>query len=119
MLGESWKNVTGPVNIAGWQSGVTGIGYDTSNGDRYRPLIGIDVEQMRSEAGSVFIRIPFRVEAPDLVGIKTLTLRMKYDDGFVAWINGVRVAGSNSPAESPGWNALASAGHSDDAAESL
>jgi glucose/arabinose dehydrogenase len=119
VLGESWKNVTGPVNIAGWQSGVTGIGYDTSNGDRYRPLIGIDVEQMRSEAGSVFIRIPFRVEAPDLVGIKTLTLRMKYDDGFVAWINGVRVAGSNSPADSPGWNALASTGHSDDAAESF
>ena len=117
LLGESWKNVTDPANIADWQAGLTGIGYDTSNGDRYRPLIGIDVEQMRTEVGSVFIRVPFRVEAPDLAMIQALTLRMKYDDGFVAWINGVRVAGSNSPAESPGWNALASAGHSDDAAE--
>ncbi|MCP4847726.1 MAG: hypothetical protein GY899_07260 [Verrucomicrobiaceae bacterium] len=117
VLGESWRNVTGPDNIVGWLSGVTGIGYDTSSSDRYRPLIGIDVEQMRSQSGSVFIRIPFRVEAPDLVRINALTLRMKYDDGFVAWINGVRVAGSNSPAGSPDWNALASAGHSDDAAE--
>ena len=65
LLGESWKNVTDPANIADWQAGLTGIGYDTSNGDRYRPLIGIDVEQMRTEVGSVFILVPFRVEAPD------------------------------------------------------
>ena len=118
-LGESWKGVADPVNIAQWQAGVPGIGYDTSNGDRYRPLIGIDVEPMRSQVGSVFIRVPFQVAASELKQIKTLTLRMKYDDGFVAWINGVRVAASNAGAQSPVWNALASAGHSDDEAESF
>ncbi|MFP6874136.1 MAG: PQQ-dependent sugar dehydrogenase [Verrucomicrobiales bacterium] len=116
-LGESWKNVTDPVNIADWQAGVTGIGYDTSNGDRYRPLIGIDVEQMREEVGSVFARVPFQASVVDLATINTLTLRMKYDDGFVAWINGVRVASSNAPAGLPGWNATASSGHSDNDAE--
>ena len=116
-LGESWKNVTDPVNIADWQTGVTGIGYDTSNGDRYRPLIGIDVEQMREQVGSVFARVPFQVSAVDLAGINTLSLKMKYDDGFVAWINGVRVASSNAPAGLPGWNAVASSGHSDNDAE--
>jgi len=116
-LGETWRGVSNPANISQWQTGVTGIGYDTSNGDRYRPLIGIDVEQMRAQTGSVFIRIPFRVTEQDLRGVRTLTLRMKYDDGFVAWINNVRVASSNVDVQSPTWNALASAGHSDDEAE--
>jgi glucose/arabinose dehydrogenase len=116
-LGESWKGVANPANIGQWQTGVTGIGYDTSNGDRYRPLIGIDVEPMRAQVGSVFIRVPFRVTAQELRRMRTLTLRMKYDDGFVAWINNVRVASSNTNTQSPGWNALASDGHSDDEAE--
>ena len=116
-LGDTWRGISNPANISQWQTGVTGIGYDTSNGDRYRPLIGIDVEQMRAQAGSVFIRIPFRVTEQDLRGMQTLTLRMKYDDGFVAWINNVRVASSNVDVQSPAWNALASAGHSDDEAE--
>ena len=117
ILGETWRGIANPANISQWQTGVTGIGYDTSDGDRYRPLIGIDVEQMRAQVGSVFIRIPFRVTEQDLRSIRSLTLRMKYDDGFVAWINNVRVASRNVDVQSPAWNALASAGHSDDEAE--
>ena len=81
-LKDSWKNVANPVNMATWQTGVTGVGYDVSADDRYRPLIGIDVEEMQGSTQSVFIRIPFNVDGANLATIKTLTLNMKYDDGF-------------------------------------
>ena len=58
-LEDSWKNVADPVNIATWQSGVTGVGYDVSADDRYRSLIGIDVEEMQGSTQSIFVRIPF------------------------------------------------------------
>ena len=38
--------------------------------------------------------------------IDRLVLRVKYDDGFVAWINGQRVASRNAPLE-PLWNSSA------------
>lgn len=116
-LKDSWKNVANPVNIATWQTGVTGVGYDVSADDRYRPLIGIDVEEMQGSTQSVFIRIPFNVDGANLATIKTLTLNMKYDDGFIAWINGVPVASRNVPAGTLDWDSGASASHSDNEAE--
>ena len=61
-------------------------------------------EEMLGRNASAYLRIPFEVEDPDL--LDTLTLRMKYDDGFVAWLNGVEVAQSNSP-RAPGWRSNA------------
>ena len=116
-LEDSWKNVADPVNIATWQPGVTGVGYDVSADDRYRPLIGIDVEEMQGSTQSIFVRIPFHVDGVNLAAINTLTLNMKYDDGFIAWINGVRVASRNAPAGTLDWDSGASASHSDNEAE--
>jgi glucose/arabinose dehydrogenase len=116
-LEDSWKNVDDPVNIATWQTGVTGVGYDVSADDRYRPLIGIDVEQMQGSTQSIFVRIPFHVDGVNLATINTLTLNMKYDDGFVAWINGVPVASRNARAGTLDWDSGASASHSDNEAE--
>ena len=48
----------------------------------------------------------------DIVGLK---LRMRYDDGFVAYINGVKVAEANAPA-SPAWDSGATTTHNDSAA---
>ena len=61
-------------------------------------------EEMLGRNASAYLRIPFEVEDPGL--LDTLTLRMKYDDGFVAWLNGVEVAQSNSP-RAPGWRSNA------------
>ena len=44
-------------------------------------------------------------------------LRMKYDDGFVAFLNGVRIALANGTT-SPRWNAGATGQHDDSAAVS-
>src|SRR5439155_12719502 len=52
--------------------------------------------------------------------INQLTLRLQYDDGFVAYINGVAVASRNAPGDvfsNPlNWDAAATAYHPDTAA---
>jgi len=64
--------------------------------------------------GSVFMRIPFTLTQNELEDIDVLTLKMRYDDGFVAYINGVEVARTNAPEVAvPGWNATAADQHAD------
>lgn len=59
---------------------------------------------MVSNNATAYIRIPFAVTDPN--AFQMLKLRMKYDDGFVAYINGQLVASRNTPA-SPQWNSTA------------
>ncbi|MBM48861.1 MAG: hypothetical protein CMP27_03375 [Roseibacillus sp.] len=75
-------------------------------------LIASDIaSRMRGVNRSVYLRIPFTVENPDAV--EALSLSMRYNDGFVAYINGERVASSNATAGAPGWNAGALSTRSD------
>ena len=53
---------------------------------------------------SLYVRIPF--SAANLSSLTSLTLKMQYDDGYVAYLNGVQVASENAPS-SPTWNSLA------------
>ncbi len=78
-------------------------------GASYRPLIKTDVQaQMQGVNASAYLRLPFNVSSPAL--LESLTLRMRYDDGFVAYLNGELVASRNAPA-SPQWNSPATASH--------
>ncbi|MEM7234892.1 MAG: LamG-like jellyroll fold domain-containing protein, partial [Planctomycetota bacterium] len=64
---------------------------------RYRALIAEDVEsQMYGQGSSVYLRVPFVVE--DSERVENLELWARYDDGFVAYLNGVEVVSPNSPA---------------------
>jgi hypothetical protein len=93
-LGTSWTERSFMPNDS-WSGGtVQGVGYDT-NAD-YSPLIGTDVSEMRNTNSSVYIRIPFSVTSADFT---QLVLRIRYDDGFVAYINGQEVARRNAPAD--------------------
>lgn len=75
----------------------------------YSAVIGTDIGNvMSNQNASAFIRLPFPVLDPN--AIQTLNLRMKYDDGFVAYLNGQVVASRNAPA-SPAWNSSATAPH--------
>ena len=74
-------------------------------GLNYRPLIATDVQtQMLNRARGTYIRMPFFVA--DATAFSTLRLRMKYDDGFVAYLNGVEIARRNAPAN-PIWSSPA------------
>jgi hypothetical protein len=70
-----------------------------------RPYFTTDLKSlMWSNNASAFIRMPFNnFQAPDQV-----TLRVRYDDGFVAYLNGTEVARRNAPATLD-WNSAATA----------
>ncbi|HAD36748.1 MAG TPA: hypothetical protein DCF72_07385, partial [Gammaproteobacteria bacterium] len=79
-------------------------GYDTNTG--YTELIDLDVKAGMSKGNtSVYIRLPFLVDDPDQFDY--LRLDMMYDDGFVAYLNGVKVAHANAP-DTLAWNSKAS-----------
>ncbi|NQV35358.1 MAG: lamin tail domain-containing protein [Phycisphaeraceae bacterium] len=90
-------------NDNAWSSGTTGVGYG------YPGLIGLNVSAMQNVNETVYIRIPFDVEDPS--AIEALTLRMRFSDGMIAYLNGreVKVARRNAPARATEtWNSGAS-----------
>lgn len=77
----------------------------------YDPFISTDIESAAyNQNASAFVRWPFSVTgAADIATLKLLT---RYDDGFVAWLNGVRIAERNAPASSA-WNSTATTNRDD------
>ena len=112
--GTSWTAAS--FDDSTWPfSGASGVGYDESS--TYLPYFGVDVESaMNNEHETCYIRIPFTIGGGiDLASIVSLKLRMRYDDGFVAYINGVKIAEANAPG-SPAWDSGATSNHSDSSA---
>ncbi|MBI4585246.1 MAG: CotH kinase family protein [Planctomycetes bacterium] len=100
-LGLAWTQPG--FNDAGWIGGSTGIGYDR-NPD-YLPLISTNLRaSMDGVNPTAYIRVPFAVANPSQLNL--LKLRMKYDDGYAAYINGVLVASRAAPA-ALAWNSAA------------
>jgi len=97
---SSWK-VTNQVGLS------QGVGFSPTIAHPFKPLVTTDVERsMLRQRSSIWLRQQFDITDPaDLAG---LTLQMQYDDGFVAYLNGVKVAEANAP-ENPVWNSTATA----------
>jgi len=109
-LGSDWTQLG--FDDSAWSSGVTGVGYDRDTD--FEAVIGLDVEDaMYRVNSSAYIRIPFQVDDPS--ALDSLLLKMKFDDGFVAYINGTRVASANDPV-GLAWNSEATRNQSDAAA---
>jgi hypothetical protein len=102
-LGSTWLQPQ--FDDAAWTNGTTGVGYETLPAE-YADLIGLDASASLGRNASVFVRVPFQIK--DATLLDSLTLRMKYDDGFVACLNGVEVARGNAP-DTPTWNSRATA----------
>ncbi len=115
---------TGPISDA-WRGGqpfgdsawtlVTGdpggVGYERSTG--YERFISFDTAgPMYNKQTSCYIRIPFTLDR-DLGESDTVQLRARFDDGFIAYINGIEIARLNAPAGEPAWNSGASTQNSD------
>ncbi len=95
-----------------WTSGRGGIGYEAKSG--YEDLIGIDLRRkMHNENTTAYLRIPFQIGDPAALEFDEFHLKMKYDDGFIAYLNGTRIAAANDP-ENPNWRSTASDDHGDD-----
>ncbi|MCH2061705.1 MAG: PKD domain-containing protein [Verrucomicrobiales bacterium] len=98
-----------------WRAGRLGVGYERSSG--FNNFIRLDLEsQMYDEQSSAYIRIPFEIDSVDDLELRRLTLQLRYDDGFIAYINGTRIASANAP-DSPSWNSGATRSHSDSDAD--
>ncbi len=81
-------------DLADWS---LAVGYE--NGTGYQGLIGIDTRTaMANLNASCYIRIPFTIAS--LADAVSLTLRMRYDDGFAVYLNGTPLptASRNAPA---------------------
>lgn len=98
-LGLSWTQAA-PFDDTAWTPGQSGLGYEPSPGP-FAPFIQTPLPV---STRSVFVRWTFA--QTNALAIDALTLRMQYDDGFVAYLNGERVAESRAPAE-PLYNSLA------------
>jgi hypothetical protein len=108
-LGKTWTRIG--FDDAGWNKVTTGVGYDENS--TYIPEFGAGGNlgnRLNNVNTSLYLRVLFDVA--DAPAISKLTLKMKYDDGFAAFLNGVRVAVSNSPASTT-WNSAATGNHAD------
>ena len=80
-------------------------------------FIGTDLEaEMYEGHPTAYLRIPFTVDAP--ARLTSLTLHLRYDDGFVAYLNGVRILGPNAPA-APIWSSPSNGNYPDASAVNL
>ena len=78
-----------------WLVGESGLGYDF--GSDYQEFLSTDtLNEMNGFSASLRARFPFNVKDRD--SMAGLSLRIRFDDGFVAFLNGERVAESAAPA---------------------
>jgi hypothetical protein len=112
-VNDNWKG-GGIFNDTAWlicTGEPGGIGYEKDSG--YENLISLDIEELMSNNHTTFyVRIPFFVET-DPGTFNMMSLRIRYDDGFVAWLNGTEVARRNFTGE-PAWNSHADGNHEAD-----
>ena len=74
--------------------------FTTPDGSIGGGLIATDLEpQMKNVNASLYLRVPFSVS--NVNGLDSLSLSMRYNDGFVAYLNGTRVASGNAIAGTP------------------
>lgn len=99
-----------------WSVGQNGAGYEREEG--YESLIkdGFDFDEaMYGKATSLYLRFPFELDSIDTINsAQKVLLRMKCDDGFVAYLNGYEIARHNAP-EDPRWDSIATGSGNDQA----
>ncbi|MGK0361090.1 MAG: hypothetical protein ACI9U2_003408, partial [Bradymonadia bacterium] len=100
-LGAEWAQPG--FDDAAWSEGPLGLGYENGGGD-YGGNIRSQVrpQDLDNQATNILLRVPFVL---DDAAVDALTLRMKFEDGYVAWLNGVEVARRNVPQGPIGWQA--------------
>ncbi|HUV64536.1 MAG TPA: lamin tail domain-containing protein, partial [Sedimentisphaerales bacterium] len=115
--GDTWKDGAGFIG-RDWLYSVGppgGVGYKRGWG--YEGLISLDVETvMYGRNTTCYIRIPFTFAGPG--DFKSLILNIRYDDGFIAYLNGTEIARRNFDG-TPAWNSSAAAARPDSEAVHL
>ena len=89
---------------AGWISGSGVVGFGADFVDR----IGLDVQsEWNASQSSVYVRYEFELDAGfNAADIERLNLDLKFDDGYVVYVNGQETTSEGAP-DSAGWNSRA------------
>ena len=96
-LGLSW--VQPAFDESTWTNGIFGVGYQRGGGGAHALII----TDVASPTASVYTRTRFDIGDP--AGVNQMLLGADWDDGYVAWINGVEVYRSPQiPAGTPTWD---------------
>ena len=117
--GAGLELFAGPGSFSSWSSQSFRLVGDTANGGLgvEAPVVagggtfessgGTDIQShMKDANSSAYLRVPFFLNSVDDIG--SLRLKIKYDDGFVAYLNGVQVVARNAPS-TVDWNSSATA----------
>jgi hypothetical protein len=103
-LGDEWRYFKGTqeppaawnalaFDDSAWLAGPTPIGYEASSG--CEASIATNLTDMRNKYLSVYARRPFFVEDPSQ--LTALMFTIDFDDGYIAYINGVEVDSRYGP----------------------
>jgi len=103
------KDANQGINLTGWTDvefddssfavGPAGFGYGDED----------DATMLPPKTTVVLMRHEFTIEDP--LYSSSLVLQVDYDDGFAAYLNGIRVAAVNTPQEDPGLDSVATGSH--------
>lgn len=105
-LRGAWREVD--FDDRQWRAGIGGAGYDLR--EDYRKLIGVDLrEEMAGQFPAMLTRSFFKWDGEPL---DQLVLKLRFEDGFVAYLNGREVASFNAPRDRREL-VFATAGHED------
>jgi hypothetical protein len=102
-----WTVALSDAQIQQLAQGASPLALNTVNGYAATSI------QMRGQNASAYARLAFTV--PTGANYSSLQLRMRYDDGFAAFLNGIEVARQNAPADLR-WDSAATAAHATAAA---
>ena len=112
-VSDAWKGGDA-FDDSTWISGAGGVGFERSTG--YETYFDINVQnRMYNQNATCYVRIPFNIEVADVMNLTNLTLKVRCDDGFIAYLNGKEIARKNFTGD-PTWNSAASTQNSDSAA---
>jgi hypothetical protein len=93
-LGSAWTQPD--FDDASWTSSAGAIGYDAGAEPSFADLIESDVgAAMKDLNATIYVRLAFDLAEADLARLHSL--RVRYDGGFVAYLNGQEAARRNAP----------------------
>ena len=82
-----------------WSDGPSGYGY-SSDADELQ-YIGTETNDMNGQYMSVYARLPFTLTQSQIDSFSQLRAEVHYDDGFVLYLNGMRMADSGGISGNP------------------
>jgi len=116
-LGRYFKGLAEPANAttqwteldfeldAAWILGPSGYGYSNNAGELAH--VTTQVNDMRGNYASLYVRLDFELSAWDLATMSELSATVNYDDGFVLYLNGTRVHVTGVSGNPPRFDTLA------------